>query len=215
MFGSVFSSGVIRALARRVKKKPRYYGRARRRRRRLATALVLAAAALALLVLALRVPDAVREMAYPLRYEETIRQVSAEHGLDPTLVAGVVYVESRFRSDVASPKGAYGLMQILPRTAEFISSRSGISGDYRDPETNLRMGAWYLSYLEERYSGHERLMLAAYNSGEGRVDTWVRQEGFDIERDIPFPETSEYVENVLEARDTYAELYGRNLDRHP
>jgi soluble lytic murein transglycosylase len=162
----------------------------------------------------LKAPDTVRRAIYPLEYEGTIRDVSAEHDLEPTLVAAVVYTESRFRPEVRSHRGAYGLMQLLPRTATFIRDRSGIEGDYRDPKVNLRMGAWYLSYLEDRYMGDERLVLAAYNSGEGQVDAWISEKGFDVGEDIPFQETREYVENVLEARQTYEDLYGRNLYRN-
>ena len=105
-------------------------------------------------------------------------------------------------------------MQLLPETAKFIQQRSGVEGDWREPEVNLRIGAWYLGYLKERYSGDERLMLAAYNSGESRVDGWISDEGFDVGEDIPFKETRDYVENVLEAQETYTELYGRNLYRN-
>jgi soluble lytic murein transglycosylase len=171
-------------------------------------------ALLAALPLILKTPEIVRRTIYPLEYEQTIREVSATHDLEPTLVAAVVYTESRFRPEVRSHRGAYGLMQLLPQTATFIRERSGIQGDYRDPRVNLRMGAWYLSYLEGRYMGDERLMLAAYNSGEGQVDSWISDRGFDVGEDIPFRETREYVENVLEARQTYEELYGRNLYRN-
>ncbi len=177
-------------------------------------ALLALAALLAALPFILKTPETVRQTIYPLRYEETIREVSAAHDLEPTFVAAVVYTESRFRPEVRSHRGAYGLMQLLPRTARFIRDRSGIEGDYRDPRVNLRMGTWYLSYLEDRYMGDERLVLAAYNSGEGRVDAWISDEGFDVGEDIPFRETREYVENVLEARQTYEELYGRNLYRN-
>ena len=169
---------------------------------------------LAALPFILKTPETVRKTIYPLEYEATIREVSAEHDLEPTFVAAVVYTESRFRPDARSHRGAYGLMQLLPQTAKFIQERSGIEGDWRDPETNLRIGVWYLSYLEDRYMGDERLMLAAYNSGESQVDAWVSDGGFDVGEDIPFRETREYVENVLEARQTYEELYGRNLYRN-
>jgi soluble lytic murein transglycosylase len=172
------------------------------------------AAALAILPLIREAPDTVRRSVYPLRYEETIRDVSAEHGLEPTLVAAVVYTESRFRPDAKSHQRAYGLMQLLPETARFIQERSGIEGSFREPTVNLRMGAWYLDYLDGRYMGDERLVLAAYNSGEGRVDAWISGEGFDVGEDIPFKETRDYVENVREAQRTYEELYGRNLYRN-
>ena len=189
-----------------------YYGRSRERRRRVAPWLI----GLSLLILALpvllRAPGAVQKALHPLRYEVEIRAAAEEHGLDPTFVAGVIYVESRYDPDVESSRGAYGLMQVLPETAAFIAEKSGINGDYRDPATNVRMGSWYLNYLHGRYDGDEALMLAAYNSGEGQVDSWLA-EGRSIPEEIPFQETREYVTNVPEARDTYAELYGSNLDR--
>jgi soluble lytic murein transglycosylase len=173
--------------------------------------------ALALVLLALpfllEVPETVRRVMYPLGYEEAIRSAAAANGVEPTLVAAVIRTESGFDPEVESSRGAYGLMQIRPETARFISDRGGLGGDYRDPKTNIRMGTWYLGYLQGRYDGHERLTLAAYNSGEGQVDAWISEGGFDIEQDIPFAETRNYVESVLGARDTYMELYGRNLDR--
>lgn len=166
---------------------------------------------LLLLPFLLKAPETIQKLTHPLEYEDTIREASAQYGLEPAFVAGVVYTESRFDPEAVSSQNAYGLMQLLPQTADFIGSRAGIEGDYRNPQVNLMMGSWYLGYLEGRYAGHERLMLAAYNSGEGQVDAWVAEEGFDIERDIPFEETRNYVESVLEARDVYTELYGEDL----
>jgi soluble lytic murein transglycosylase len=152
---------------------------------------------------------------YPLRYEATIREVSEENDLDPTFVAAVIYTESRFRPDVESHKGAYGLMQLLPQSAHFIRRRSGIKGDFRDPKVNIRLGTWFLGYLDDQYEGDERLMLAAYNSGEGNVNAWVSDEGFDVEKDIPYKETRQYVDRALEAQKTYRQLYGKNLQHNP
>ena len=181
--------------------------------------LVAGLVALALVLLAMpllmEAQETVRRFTHPLRYEETIRAAGAENGVEPALVAAVIRTESRFDEEVRSSRGAYGLMQLLPETAHFISERDGVGGDYRDPETNIRMGTWYLGYLQDRYEGDERLALTAYNSGEGQVDGWISEGGFDVARDIPFEETHAYVEDVLEARETYAELYGRNLDRSP
>ncbi len=194
--------------------KGRRYGRSRTRRRRGVLALLAVLAGLVALPFALGAPETVRKAVYPLRYEETIRQASRENGLEPTFVAGVIYAESRFRPDAESSQEAYGLMQMLPDTAEFVQQRSGIGGDFRDPRTNIRLGAWYLGYLDGRYRGNERLMLAAYNSGEGTVDGWISNDGFDIAEDIPFEETREYVERSLEARQKYEEMYGEDLRRN-
>jgi soluble lytic murein transglycosylase len=177
--------------------------------------LLVVIGVLAILPFALRVPDAVMRTIYPLRYEAIIRQASEENDLDPSFVAGVIYTESRFRPDVESHREAYGLMQLLPESARFIQRKSSIEGDYRDPEVNIRLGTWFLGYLKDRYNGDERLMLAAYNSGEGNVDAWASDEGFDIAKDIPYKETRHYVNNALEARQTYQELYGKNLQPRP
>ncbi len=198
-----------------VSDKERRYGKSRARRRRSFLLVLAVVAGLVALPFALGAPEAVRKAAYPLRYEDTIRQASREHGLEPAFVAGVIYTESRFRPEAESSQSAYGLMQMLPATAEFVQQRSGIGGDFKEPRTNIRLGVWYLNYLDGRYSGDERLMLAAYNSGEGRVDGWISDEGFDIARDIPFKETRDYVENSLEARQTYEDLYGEDLSREP
>jgi soluble lytic murein transglycosylase len=172
-------------------------------------------AILAILPFALRVPDAVMRTIYPLRYEETIRQASEENDLEPAFVAAVIYTESRFRPDVKSHQGAYGLMQLLPQSARYIERNSGIEGDFRDPQVNIRLGTWFLGYLNDRYDGDERLMLAAYNSGEGSVDAWTSDKGFDIEKDIPYKETRQYVKRALEAQKTYQDLYGKNLQQNP
>ena len=170
--------------------------------------------ALALLVLR-DAPTRVEQALYPLDYEGTIRSAAEEYGVEPAFVAGMIYAESKFRPEAESSQNAYGLMQLLPQTAEFVSSRSGIEGDYQDPRTNIRMGAWYLSYLSRKYDGDERLVIAAYNSGEGTVDGWRSREDFNIEDDIPYPETRNHVERVLEAREVYENLYGEDLRRNP
>ena len=188
------------------------YGRWRRRRRR-GIFLALLLAALAALPLLLMAPETVRRFIYPLNYEEIILEASEEYGVEPTLVAAVIREESRFDPRVESEQGAYGLMQIQPETARFISERSGIAGDYRGPNANIRMGTWYLNYLQNRYEDDERLVLAAYNSGEGRVDAWISDESFDVASDIPFEETRDYVEDVIESEKNYEELYGGDLDR--
>lgn len=188
------------------------YGRLRRRRRGAALLVVFALVAL---LGALAAPDLVRQVTHPLEYEAEIRASATEFGVEPSLVAAVIKAESRFDPEATSSRGAYGLMQLLPETARFVSERTGISGDYRDPETNIRIGTRYLSYLQSRYDGDQRLALAAYNSGEGRVDRWLSRGDFDVSRDIPFAETRDYVRNVTESQRVYEDLYGENLDQRP
>jgi soluble lytic murein transglycosylase len=207
----------VRIRVPRAKEEPkrRRYRWLRRRRRRGAVLLVALILFLLVLPFLLNAPETVRRITHPLQYEETIRIVAKENGVEPALVAAVILTESGFEEGVESSKGAYGLMQILPETAQFISERSAIGSDYRFPKTNIRMGTWYLGYLQRRYDGDERLMLSAYNSGEGQVDAWIVDKGFDADRDIPFQETRDYVEKVLEARDRYTELYGQDLNQKP
>src|SRR5215216_5657526 len=198
--------------------------RARRRAVLRRRALLLAGALVAVVVVLLAwvrpfAEDAVQEIALPLRHEDIIRQQAADKGLDPSLIAGVIYVESRFR-DQTSHAGAKGLMQILPSTADYIARKSGGTafeqGDLATPQINISYGSWYLRYLLQHYHGNELLTLAAYNAGEGKVDEWYREasargEDFEAATHIPFPETRDYVARVLDARSRYREAYGREL----
>jgi soluble lytic murein transglycosylase len=162
--------------------------------------------------------DAVRELTLPLRHEDIIRQQAREKGLDPALIAGVIYEESRFR-DQTSHAGARGLMQITPATARFIARDSGGTAftheDLATPQINIAYGAYYLRYLMRRYGGNETLAIAAYNAGETNVSRWVARAGgpdnFDSTRDIPFKETRNYVRNVLHRRGQYRDHYGKEL----
>jgi soluble lytic murein transglycosylase len=161
---------------------------------------------------------AVRDLGLPLRHEAAIRKQAHDKGLDPTLIAGVIYAESKF-SDSTSSAGALGLMQLLPSTAHFIADRSGgtafTTEDLSTPDINIAYGSWYLRYLLDRYDGDEVLALAAYNGGMGNVDRWVAEAGARGERlevaDIPFPETRAYVERVLDARRDYRRTYADEL----
>ena len=189
-----------------------------RRRRVLALGVVgILAAVLAFTVLP-RLADVAQELTVPLRHADVIRQQAADKDLDPALIAGVIYQESRFR-DQTSPAGARGLMQITPETAQYIANLSGgtrfVTEDLATPQVNISYGSFYLHYLLDQYGGDEVVALAAYNGGETNVNRWLAAadaEGRDFEvGDIPFPETRAYVDKVLEARDDYAETYPGEL----
>ena len=97
-------------------------------------------------------------------YLPKIESICSRYGLDPKLVVSVIEVESGFNPMAVSPKGAQGLMQLMPETAK----RLGVT-DAFDPDQNLHGGIRYLSYLHDLFDKDLSLALAAYNSGEGRV----------------------------------------------
>jgi soluble lytic murein transglycosylase len=157
-------------------------------------------------------PDWYLRTRYPLEYEQVIRAYAEERRLDPTLVAAVIYAESRFDPNVVSDAGAVGLMQVLPETGRFIARSTGGTGfveaDLRDPDVNVRYGTWLLDYLRRRYDGDVETALAAYQAGPANVDEW-RRTGSGIQ----FPETQAYVDEVTRVRQIYAQAYGHDLAR--
>lgn len=113
-----------------------------------------------------------------------VEDAARRHGLDPALVLSVVSVESGFRPEAVSPKGAQGLMQLMPRTAASL----GVA-DALDPEQNVDAGVRHLESLVRLYKGDLTRALAAYNAGQGAV---ARHGGVP-----PYRETREYVRRVL------------------
>ena len=188
--------------------------RVRRRRRGLLLAVLAGLGALLVASSLPTVKDAAREITLPLRHEDIIRQQAADKDLDASLIAGVIYAESRF-TDQTSHAGARGLMQITPETAEGIAQRTGgvafQQSDLADPQVNVSYGSWYLRHLLDRYGGNEALALAAYNAGQGNVDAWIAENPDMRVAEIPFPETRAYVENVLDVRKDYRESYAAEL----
>jgi soluble lytic murein transglycosylase len=157
---------------------------------------------------------------YPLRYPAIVRTHARNYDLDPALLAAVIYSESRFRPHVRSARGAIGLMQLLPSTAEGIATRTGgtrfVPSDLDDPELNVRYGAWYLRYLRRHYAARPdamQLALAAYNAGMANVDSWVAETPKNRPLVIPsaFAETSAYLDGVAHARRVYRRLYPGEL----
>lgn len=152
--------------------------------------------------------------SYRLDYPELIAESANEYGLDRYLVAAVIHVESGNDPDAVSKSGALGLMQVMPETGEWIAGKLGLSDftpeQLKTPEVNIRMGCWYLSFLQERFQGNRINMIAAYNAGHGNVEKWLADG--ELSRDgqlyhIPIEETEKYVEKVQRAYEKYKTLY--------
>jgi soluble lytic murein transglycosylase len=178
-------------------------------RRLLALTAVLAVAAGVFLVVNETSPPWYERIRYPLRYQQIVRSHAHNYDLDPALLAAVIYQESKFDAHARSRSGAVGLMQLTPETAKGIALRTGGSAfrveDLDDPEINVRYGSWYLRHLFEKY-GDERIVLAAYNAGQGNVDRW-RSEA----KEIQFAETRAYVKRVEELKDVYRDAWKHEL----
>ncbi len=156
------------------------------------------------------------KVVYPLDHVGAIRSSARANGLDPALVAAVIYTESRFNEHARSSQGAVGLMQMLPATAEQIARETGgidfTTADLEDPEVNVRYGCYYLRSALDVFDGDLRAAVASYNAGMGAVTEWraARRQPLRI-ADIPYPETRAYVTAVLAARRVYRETYGERL----
>ena len=178
-------------------------------RRLLPLAVLLAAAAVAFAYVETAQPPWFERLRYPLRYSQYVRVHAREHGLDPALLAAVIYQESKFRASAQSASGAIGLMQLTPATAHGIALRTGghafRTSDLYDPEINIRYGAWYLANLFAKYH-RERLVLAAYNAGQGNVDRWLAHA-----QPIEFSETRAYVKRVEHLKSIYAKAWRSQL----
>lgn len=111
------------------------------------------------------------------KYGRSAITAANEFGIDPDLLMGQVMVESGWNPSAVSGTGAVGLIQIMPGTAKFISERSGLPNDRKNPINNLRMGAWLVRYLYDRWNGNWTLTFAAYLGGSGNVQKALDNTG--------------------------------------
>ena len=115
---------------------------------------------------------------YPLMYNDIIVKYAEENNLAPALVAAVIMNESSFRPEVKSGVGATGLMQLMPDTAEWIAHKLRMDDVYsfklmEDPDTNIRFGCWYLSYLSSLFNSNPLCVVCAYHAGQGEIASWL------------------------------------------
>ena len=137
----------------------------------------------------------VGDVSNPSAYDNLIALHANTHGLDPNLVKAIVKTESNYNPRAVSPKGARGLMQIMPDTAKFMKI-----ADPFNPEENIKAGTGYLKFLEGVFQGNLELMLAAYNAGPNRV----------IEHKMQIPPIEETRNFVKKVKSYYNRLRSRN-----
>lgn len=152
---------------------------------------------------------------FPIKYYDEILQYSEEYEIDPFLIAAVIRVESKYNPYAQSSKGARGLMQIMPITANWGAEEIGMENFYLEelfvPKTNIQIGTWYLRKLMNQFDRDVPLVLAAYNGGSGNVSKWLLDERYSIDGkrldNIPFAETRNYVEKVNFFYKMYIKIY--------
>ncbi len=127
-----------------------------------------------------------------------VHAAARQFQLDPRLINGVIWVESKFNARARGPGGTQGLMQLMPATARELAGRLGERSRPYDPSFNIRAGSLYLSRMIKRFDGDVKLGLAAYHGGPGHVLKW-RKAG---KRGVP-DGSKKYVEKVLGAREQF------------
>lgn len=161
--------------------------------------------------------DLVERHLYPQDFSEYVTTYATRYGIPEDVVYATIKVESNFESNAVSHVGCIGLMQIEPEeTFPWLQSLLGESlgaGMLYDPETNIRYGTYYLSYLYSQFGSWD-LAHAAYNAGPGNVSSWLKNEEYTNENGelihIPFKETRTYVERIAKAKEHYKALYSDN-----
>lgn len=156
------------------------------------------------------------DIRFPMAHQNSLTRAARTRGLHSSWVFAITRQESAFMSDARSGVGAGGLMQLMPGTAKETARKFGIQlrspNQVFEPDTNIQLGAAYLSQVHAQFNGNRVLASAAYNAGPGRVRQWLRGAdhlAFDVwVETIPFDETRQYVQNVL----SYSVIYGHKLN---
>lgn len=155
-------------------------------------------------------------LAYPIHYAEKINNSARYHRIDPYLVVALMREESHFNHNAISSANAYGLMQILPGTANDVARWNNISpiapSELLKPDTNIRFSTTYLSFLKNKFNGNMVFAVASYNGGYGSVQRWIEKNDYNQDIDefienIPYPETQNYVKKVFRSYWNYMKIY--------
>lgn len=142
-----------------------------------------------------------------LSYYKDLKKIAEQYNVDPKLVMAICKTESSFRSDAISHSGAVGIMQVMPKTAEWIAEINKFDYEYDylfEMDYNAKIGCLYLVYLQKKFSFE--WTIVAYNAGENMASRWIKNNiSFD---NIPYPETRNYLKKVLSNYNFYKVLLG-------
>lgn len=163
----------------------------------------------------LGIRNRILQTRYPIRYQTEVEKYAEEFQLEPALVYAVIRTESGFDPYAVSSAGAKGLMQLKEETAfdcvRALKINHFTVDDLFDPAVNIRLGCYYFSKLLKTYDGCIETAAAAYNGGPGNVEKWLQDEALVDEKGkltkVPFAETRNYVENIVESYQMYQKLY--------
>ena len=158
--------------------------------------------------------SAAYKLAYPRHWVEEINIAGQKLELDPYFIIALIKEESHFDEHARSSSNAVGLMQLMPSTANYMTSKLSIDipvlADLDNPRTNIYLGCNYLKYLKDRFND-DLLVTAAYNGGEGSVNKWVRnystKDYDEFIENIPYDETRNYVKKVFKSYHLYKKIY--------
>ncbi|MGL4911158.1 MAG: lytic transglycosylase domain-containing protein [Romboutsia sp.] len=154
-----------------------------------------------------------KSIIYPRRYSTYVEKYSKEFNIDENLVYSVIKAESKFDKNATSKKDAKGLMQIADITRDWAIDELQLDDvDIYDPETNIKIGCWYLNKLYKEFGALD-LVIAAYNGGSGNVSRWLKnskysEDGKQLDN-IPFFQTSTYLDKVKKNYKNYNEIYSK------
>lgn len=160
-------------------------------------------------------------LRFPTPYKGPVMQSAKQHKVDAAWVYGVMRRESAFSAQARSSAGALGLMQLMPKTAQYIGKKQGVKGklykNLTDATNNIELGSAYLSYLYKKYDNNQVLATAAYNAGPNRIKSW-RPLNNALPSDqwidsIPFNETRAYIKAVLEYSTIFQSMLHKKYDR--
>lgn len=149
------------------------------------------------------------KLVYPIKYWEYLSKYNKN--IEPFMILSIIREESHFNSNITSPVGAVGLMQLMPATANELAAAYGYCNNLTEPENNIIIGSRYYDQLRASFNGEDVYSVMAYNSGRANVIKWLNSfDCFDIDdfvEQVPFLETKSYLKKVLRSYWCYSNIY--------